>query len=259
MILKRIFNSNNVVPPFLAICTLLVTTTMSLASPEVAQRMVDEAIAVESATQKVQKQWASERSAMIDEMRQLKNENLWLSFQEKKYSRYVSSLEEKITGLKRIKSEMERMEKELEPLLYDLVSRIENAVNKDLPFLHNERTRRLDFLHKTLDDHALANGEKLRRILEALEVETAYGQSADVSEQTVLLDGKQTQVTVLRAGRLGLYCLTPNHERAGQYNPISGSYTTLPSDFISELVKLETMIERKRFTDFVFLPVKEVR
>jgi len=259
MILKQIFNPGKVAAPLIAACVLLGSTSVTLASQEVAQKMVDDAIAVESATQKVQTRWASKRSAMIDEIRQLKNENLWLSFQEKKYSRYVLSLEDKITELERIQAEMERMEQELEPLLYDLVSRIGNEVQTDLPFLKNERTLRIDFLHKTLDDHTLANGEKLRRILEALEVETAYGRSADISEQTILLDGKQTQVMVLRAGRLGLYCLTPNHETAGQYQPEIGGYTTLPSEFISQLAKLETMIERKRFTDFVLLPVKEIR
>nr|WP_321513747.1 DUF3450 domain-containing protein [uncultured Pseudodesulfovibrio sp.] len=259
MTLKQILNSGKVAGPLLAVCLLLGSVSASSASQDIAQKMVEDAIDVESASQKVQTQWTSERSAMVNEIRQLKNENLWLSFQEKKYSRYVLSLDEKITELERIKTEMERMEQELEPLLYDLVARIGNEVQTDLPFLTTERTRRLNFLHRTLDDHTIPNGEKLRRILEALEVETAYGQSADSTEQTIILDGKPTQVTILRAGRLGLYCLTPDQETAGQYQPKAGGYTTLPSKFTRPLVQLETMIERKRFTDFVFLPMKEVR
>jgi len=257
---KRLRIFGKVSAPLLAACILLATTApVPATSREAAEHMVGDAIAAEANAQKQQTKWNARRSTMLEEIRQLKSENLWVSFQEKKYSRYVSSMEEKIAELQRIKVEMERMEQELEPFLYSLVDRLTVAVQADLPFLKQERTRRLDFLQRTLDDHELSNGEKLRRILEALEVETAYGRSTEVSEQTVQLDGNPTLATVFRAGRLGLYCLTPNHAHAGRYDRETGGFVTMDSDFVRPLTELQAMIERKRFTNFIFLPVKEVR
>lgn len=239
---------------------LLATPSPGMAtSQDEAQHMVDDAITTESKVQKQQTKWSEQRAVMLEEIRQLKSENIWLSFQEKKYSRYVSSLEGKIDELQRIKAELKRMEQELEPLLYTLVDRLSDSVKTDLPFLQQERDHRLNFLQATLDDHELSNGEKLRRVLEALEVETAYGRSAEMSEQTIQLDGKSTQATVFRAGRLGLYCLTPDHETAGRYDREAGGFVTMDSEFVSPLVSLQVMIERKRYTDFIFLPVKEIR
>lgn len=224
-----------------------------------AEQLMKQAISVESAAQKKQSAWEGRRSAMLDEIRQLESENLWLSFQERKYARYVSSMEDRIAELERVKTELERLEQELEPLLYGLVDRLKTGVDNDLPFLKDERARRLAFLDKTLDDHTLSNGEKLRRILEAVEVETAYGRSTELTEKQVVLEGRPTQVTVIRAGRLGLYCLTPDKTSAGKFSPETGEFESLPSEFAPSLTQLETMIEHKRFTNFAFLPVKEAR
>ncbi|WP_147818899.1 DUF3450 domain-containing protein [Salidesulfovibrio onnuriiensis] len=260
MNLKRLRTLGKAAAPLFAACLLLTAPApATAASQDMAQKMVDDAIAAETSAQKQQTRWNAQRAAMLEEIRQLKSENLWLSFQEKKYSRYVGSIEGKIAELQRIKAELERMEQELEPLLYSLVDRLTDAVQTDLPFLKQERTRRLDFLQRTLDDHELSNGEKLRRILEALEVETAYGRSAEMSEQTIQLDGKPTQARVFRAGRLGLYCLTPDQATAGRYERKAAGFVTMDSEFVRPLTELQTMIERKRYTNFIYLPVKEVR
>ncbi|BCS88142.1 DUF3450 domain-containing protein [Pseudodesulfovibrio sediminis] len=247
------------VMPLLALLVFLCATPHAHANQTDAQKIMDQTITVETNAQERQAQWVSKRAAILDEIRQLKNENLWLSFQEKKYSRYVSAMEGKIEELQRIKTELERLEQDLEPLLYELVDKFTKQVFNDLPFLKDERNRRITFLNKTLDDHTLSNGEKLRRVLEAMEVETAYGRSTELFETRVQLDGEETEVTVLRAGRLGLYCLTPNRATAGKYDPQTKEYVTIQSDFVQPLIQLETMIKHKRFTNFVFLPVKETR
>lgn len=223
-----------------------------------AEGLVKDAIGTEVAAQKENERWQAERSAMLEEMRHLDNETLWYTFQEKKYSGYVDELQTKIDRLERTRRELDRMEKELEPYLYELVETVTAFVKEDLPFLQEERSRRVAFLQSSLDDHELPLGEKLRRILEALEVEAAYGQSAEVTTETVDLDGTPSHVTVVRAGRLGLYCLTPDGETAGRYNEEQGRYVTLPGAYVRSVAHLRDMVKQKRFTELVALPVKEV-
>ncbi|XPV74709.1 MAG: DUF3450 domain-containing protein [Desulfovibrio sp.] len=220
-----------------------------------AQEILSKAITAEANAQKKQNNWEEQRASMLDEIRQLQSENLWLSFQEKKYTRYVTAIEKKIDELNHTKAELERLEDELEPLLYNIVDRLNTQINKDLPFLMEERKHRVEFLNKTLDNHTLSRGEKLRRILEALEVETAYGRNTENTEETVILDGTPTQVTVLRAGRLELYCLTPDQNIAGQYDRSTQGYIKIDPRYIQPLLSLKKMIDQKRVTDFVYLPL----
>ena len=238
---------------------IILSGTAAHATATDTELMMQKAINTESQAQSRQNAWNEEQAAIVEEIRQLKSENLWLSFQEKKYSRYVTAVETKIAELNQIKAELLRLEEELEPLLYEIVERLKKQVNNDLPFLPEERAKRLNFLDQTLDDHSLSKGEKLRRILEAVEVETTYGRSAELTEETVSLDGKPTQVTIIRAGRLGLYCITPDNLTAGKYTPESKTYQTLPEEFAQPISQMKNMLEQKQVTDFVYLPMEETR
>lgn len=229
------------------------------ASPDSAERIVKEAIGTEVAAQKENEAWQAERASILEDMRQLQNENMWLSFQQKKYSRYVTEMEGKVAELERTQAELDRMENELEPYLYELVEGFTAFVESDLPFLKEERARRVAFLQATLDDHELALGEKLRRIFEALEIEASYGQTAEVTSGLVSLDGRDAHVSLVRAGRLGLYCLTPDERSAGRYDAASGEFRTIPGKYVTSIVHLRNMAKLKRFTELVALPVEEVK
>ncbi|NJB66676.1 hypothetical protein GGQ74_000316 [Desulfobaculum xiamenense] len=245
----------------IALCAGLVAGACGFAhaSSDAAEGMVREAIDVEVAAQKDNERWQARRAAMVDEIRRLESENLWFSFQERKYERQVGELKGRLEELERTREELDTIERGLEPYLYDLVDGFAAFVRDDLPFLGEERTRRVDFLQATLDDHELSLGEKLRRIFEALEVESAYGRSAEVSTESVSLDGRPAHVTVVRAGRLGLYCLTPDGESAGRYDAAKGGFVTLPDGYARSVAHLRDMIGTGRFTELVALPLQEVR
>ncbi|SKA67663.1 DUF3450 domain-containing protein [Desulfobaculum bizertense] len=226
-----------------------------LASPADAEHIVQDAIGTEIAAQKDNAKWQGEKAQILEELRQLKNENMWLGFQEKKYSRYVRDMQGKIAELERVQAELKKIENGLEPFLYEMVENFSAFVKSDLPFLPEERQRRVQFLEQTLDDHSLALGEKLRRVFEAIDAELGYGQSADTQSALVMLDGKETHVTLVRAGRLGLYCLTPDGEHSGIYDKKLKEYTMLPNSSTDAIKHLQNMIDQKRFTELVALPL----
>ncbi len=65
--------------------------------------------------------------------------------------------------------------------------RLEEFVKKDLPFLPEERERRLKFLKDSLNDYHLGLDEKTRRLLESLQAEAGYGEDVEKSEGSIQL------------------------------------------------------------------------
>jgi len=134
----------------------------AFATSDTAQQIVGQAIEADVSAMNEQDRWQAEQTAMNEEIRQLKSESIWLTFQEKKYSRYVNATQAKVAELERAKLELEQIESGLEPYLFDLVDRLKAFVDTDLPFLREERAKRLAFLQQSLDDHTLSVSEKLR-------------------------------------------------------------------------------------------------
>ena len=53
--------------------------------------------------------------------------------------------------------------------------------------------------------------EQVRQILEAYNIEGEYGRKLDAYDETIVLDGKEMVVNILRVGRLGMFF--PNKRR----------------------------------------------
>jgi len=204
--------------------------------------------------------WQSKKVLNEEQSRDLMIEKLWLQSRIDQYEKYIKTVEDNITELKRKKVEITRVSEELEPLLDETVMNLDAFIKGDMPFLNSERHLRMDFLKRSLSDYKVSAGEKLRRILEALQIEAEYGKNIEVTTSDINLNGDTVTVDVARFGRLGLYYLTPDRKSFGYYSHKSGGWQTLDNDHKSELIKAFEIADRKRVMDVIYLPVsaKEV-
>ncbi len=111
-----------------------------------------------------------------------------------------------------------RLEREVLPLLRRMVDTLAVFVEADTPFLLSERRGRVETLRSLLDRSDVAVGEKLRRVLEAYEIELHYGHSLEAYAGDLAIDGENRTVDFLRVGRLGLYYRSLDGESAGAWD-----------------------------------------
>ena len=211
--------------------------------------------------QKVQKQvdaWAVEREKLLAEISELKSLKRWYVHQQKKYETYIQKQKQVIADLQKRRKEARRINIFLEPYLDDTVKRLEEIIGSDLKFLPEERQKRLAFLKDSLDDYHLGLSEKLRRVLEALQVEAEYGRGIEKSEAVLTLDNKPIEVRLLRIGRVALFYQTLDGKRCG-YMDVDGSWKDLPASFNSEITRALDMIEHRRAYDLIELPLRRVQ
>jgi hypothetical protein len=146
----------------------------------------------------------------LEELRRLERETRQLSARNAalapRLERQAETLDQREAAFARLAETREA----LPELERSLVERLARWVERDLPFLGEERRARVAGLEAGGDDPAASVEERLERILAAWRTELDYGREFD-AWRGYLEDGEaRREVEFLRLGRVGLYHLTPD-------------------------------------------------
>jgi multidrug efflux pump subunit AcrA (membrane-fusion protein) len=109
--------------------------------------------------------------------------------------------------LEALQFQLERVstiERDLTPMLLQMYVALEEFISSDLPFQSDVRRARLDNIERLLGDAGVPPAEKYRVILNAYEIEAAYGRSLRTYGEEVMVDGLPNEVNVLQFGRVAL-------------------------------------------------------
>jgi hypothetical protein len=104
------------------------------------------------------------------------------------------------------------------PLMERMVETLDQFVKLDVPFLLEERTKRVETLKDVLNRADVANSEKYRRILEAYQIEMEYGRTLDSYEGRLGTGGEDKTVEFVRVGRVALMYQTPDGTETGYWD-----------------------------------------
>ena len=231
------------------------TAQAAAASPGAIQAAVESAVHSEAEAQRRIDIWTRERDLLLEEARNLTFETQWLDLQVRKYRRFVAAQTERIEAMQRAQSRYAITALEMERVLLEYLEELENYVAESPPFLMEERQSRLDFLQATLDDADLTVGEKYRRFTEALNAEIEYGGKLEAGNQVVFFNGRELDLTVIRAGLLGYYCLTPDRRHAGVWNSASRAFVPLEEAGVAAVRTLENLTLTRQYMDMPLLPL----
>ncbi len=219
------------------------------------QKTVEDSLKKGQKIQSDADQWAAERAAILDKIRDLKARKRWLAHQKGKYETYIANQRETLDRLRARSRETENIRMGLEPFLDETFARLQNFVKDDLPFLPEERQKRLHILKQTLDSFQTGLDEKTRRVLEALQVEAGYGAGVEKTDTTLALEGGTMQAQLLRIGRTALFYRLPDGSGAGRYHRETGKWETLSAGDTRELGRAMEMAEKKRTPELLLLPL----
>lgn len=130
----------------------------------------------------------------------------------------VKSQGEEIAAIQQQLLEIETTSREISPLLPKMLDTLDQFVALDVPFLKEERTKRVAGLRAMMDRADVTLAEKYRRILEAYQVEMDYGRTIETYEGAIGEgDGART-VQFLRVGRVTLLYQTLDGQETGYWD-----------------------------------------
>jgi len=94
--------------------------------------------------------------------------------------------------------------RQIYPLMERMIEGLEQFVQLDIPFLLEERTRRIETLKDLMDEPNVSVAEKFRKVMEAFQIENEFGRTIESYTDTIEIDGGVREVEFLRIGRVAL-------------------------------------------------------
>lgn len=180
---------------------------------------------------------------------------VWQSQQLKVYSEQIEELVESQRGdreaLQRQIDEMERVERDLLPLMLRMIDSLESFIELDLPFLPEERQRRVAELRRVMGDADVGTADKFRRILDAYRIEVEYGNA--LGAERVEVDGRL--MDQLRVGRVGLFAVALDAEDALRWDAASKQWQSLQSRYIPPLREALRIARETAAASLLVLPM----
>jgi hypothetical protein len=228
------------------------------ATAEQAEKDVRGAVEVRRRTQAGEDDWAAERRKMLAAFEALeaarerelnRKETLSARLAEKASS--IAAMEDELAALAAVDAR-------LQPWLEQTVERLAEQVRRDLPFLADERRRRIEALRQAVSAPENGSGEKFRRLMEALMVEAEYGSLVEVRRRKIDLEGRAMVADVLRLGRLAYFCQAPDRSASAFYDPVEKRWTRLAKAHDGEIRRAIEMGAKRRSVELLFLPLGRV-
>jgi len=200
----------------LAAASLCVTAGATAADDKVST-VIGEQVKTEEAARASQKkveQLDNEAGKMLGDYRQMIAETQSLKNYNGELATQVQSQTNEIQTLTKQIGEIETTSHEVLPMMQKMLATLDQFVSLDLPFLVDERTKRIAQLKETMGRADVSISEKYRRIVEAYQIEMEYGRTIEAYQGKI---GDKT-VDFLRSGRVSLMYQTLDGKETGYWD-----------------------------------------
>lgn len=219
-------------------------------------------IDVRRQTQENEDHWAENKAELVARYRALKSEEKELQKARSILEKQVQAQQAKRAEAQREMTETAHIRQKLQSRLDAVILRLEEFIERDLPFLSQERSERIDSVKETLVQIDTSFAEKYRRVMETLKVETEYGQNVEVYQKAIEIHGESELqpivADILRFGRLALFFRTPDGKVVGHWDRAGAKWVALPNKYRRHINSATEIALRRRTVEMVKLPLGRI-
>jgi hypothetical protein len=167
----------------------------------------------------------------------------------------IAAQQEEKASLQEQIDQVEVVGRGITPLMLKMIDALDQFVDLDIPFLMDERRRRIATLREMMDQSDVTEAEKFRRILEAYQIENEFGRTIEAYRGTLERGGKQRTVDFLRVGRIALVYQTLDGAENGVWNAEEGSWQQLDASYRSPIRQGLRVARKQTAPDMIRLPL----
>ena len=188
--------------------------------------------------------------------REIKNHRQKIKTLNKYNQRMEKLIAHQVNELTDLEDETKRvthLDREMLPLVEDMLDNLDEFIASDLPFLPVERSQRISHLSKMLDRADVSVAEKFRRMLEAYQIESEFGRTLEVYQGQ--LPETQRVVDFLRIGRNMLFYKNQNNKEIARWDTEQQAWHKLDKKYYREIKKAYLIAKNQRAPELLLLPV----
>lgn len=185
--------------------------------------------------------------AALKEIEGLKVYNTLLGLQ-------VDNQNAKMQDLRDSIDQVEVINRQIVPIMTQMIEGLKQFVALDVPFLPDERQERVAFLEELMARDDVTVAEKFRKVTEAYQIENDYGRTIESYKYSLSIDGATREVDMLRIGRVALLYQSQDGQISGAWDQQNRTWVD-GGDHKSQ-IKFGLKIATKQIApDLVLLPV----
>ena len=143
------------------------------------------------------------------------------------------------------------------PLMTKMISSLKEFVALDVPFLLEERRKRVVLLEKLMERPDVTEAEKYRRITEAYQIENEYGRTIEAYRGELEGKGGSEGRTVefLRVGRVALIYRTIDSTELGAWDQRERKWIPLPAEYRTAIKQGFRIARKQAAPDLFRIPI----
>ena len=240
-----------------------IVVTLATAAPALAAETVDAVTAVGeqraqegAAAQKQIEQLSDQAGDLESQYKQVNKVVEGLAVYNDLLQKQVDNQRAEMAALSDSINKVSLIERQIVPLMMQMVETLDEFVTLDVPFLPTERAERVARLREMMERSDVTSAEKFRRILEAYQIENEYGRTIEAYKGTLELAGGTREVNFLRIGRVALLYQSDRGDLTGAWSQEARAWQTLPPETYKQAVSMGLKVARKQVApDLLVLPV----
>ncbi|AHK16466.1 MAG: DUF3450 domain-containing protein [Thalassolituus sp.] len=175
---------------------------------------------------------------------------------------YVSQLDRQLNAQQRelgnIEESIEQVtlvERQITPLMLRMIDAIDQFVAADVPFLKEERSKRVAKLKDLMGRSDVTVAEKYRKVMEAYQAEVDYGRTIESYRGSLANNGTEREVDFLRVGRIALMYQSLDGQELGMWNTASNAWEPMDAAYKSKLIAGIRIAREQAAPDLIKVPV----
>ena len=168
----------------------------------------------------------------------------------------IASQEQEMLDLNNAIDEVSVVERQITPLMLNMIEGLEQFVELDVPLYPTEREKRMQMLRDNQDRADISVAEKFRQVLEAYNIEANYGQSIHNYTDTLEVGGQDREVNIFAVGRVAVLYQTKDGKYAGAWDQTQRAWVELDAaKYRSAILQGIKIAKKQSAPDLITLPV----
>jgi hypothetical protein len=186
--------------------------------------------------------------AALKEIEGLKVYNTLLGLQVENQNIKIEDLIESI-------DQVEVINRQIIPIMTQMIDGLDQFVALDVPFLLEQRQDRVTNLRELMERDDVSVAEKFRKVTEAYQIENDYGNTIESYKANLTIDGAKREVDFLRVGRVALLYQSQDAKLSGAWDQNSRQWQALGNEYKNQ-IKFGLQVAKKQVApDLVLIPV----
>ncbi len=238
---------------------MVLATAVNAATTDTLDPVVDAGKQINDSAASSQKKIDKINDQILSKVQKFKSVNKEIDGLKVYNNQLQKQLDNQIAEMKQLNESIDQVsviERQITPLMLRMIEGLEKFVALDVPFLAEERAKRITSLKEMMDRADVEVSEKFRRILEAYQVEVDYGRTIEAYSGILSVKGKERDVDFLRIGRVALIFQTRDGSESGSWDNKAKNWTELSAEHRIQITKGLRMARKQLAPDMLVLPVK---